>query len=300
MSLLSRRKKKQQRGKKSNDNFRESVLKVNARALTGKPVRLRKAGVGVLLGIAVPVAMLLLYFGLLKATGLLFFENDFFRLRNVEINNSGEIISSELVLNHPMLKNCSNIFEINIREFRDLFIQQHPRVKSMDIRRKLPGVIRISINERTPVARLAMPANPMEVDEEAIVLGGWRGKDDLPFILGHAIHGARQGVNLKGTAVMDALDIIDVCDKAHLSDTIKIRSIDVKNRERIELRLAGGEKVFIAWKGQGGFSKTSRENLETKLRMLAESIIALARKGERIVEIDLTLDDNVPAKTRKI
>ncbi|NLB56106.1 MAG: FtsQ-type POTRA domain-containing protein, partial [Lentisphaerae bacterium] len=189
------------------------------------------------------------------------------------------------------LKDCNNIFAFSIKDYRRRFLKTFLRVKSLEISRNLPGTLTFKVSERIPVAKLEMQRNSLELDAEAISLGGWR-HTRLPVILGYPVENPAPGMSFKDTPVMDALEIINSCNKLEFSNKLKVRSIAVGTRDKIALQLESGEKIFLAWKNQGDGTIESQKNLEEKLRKLLDILL----DEKKYSEIDLRLDKYAYAK----
>ena len=160
--------------------------------------------------------------------------------------------------------------------------------------RRLPGELIIRIRERIALARLEMDGYYMTVDREGYVLGASTRALHLPIITGHCMPGIRPGTRLAGTAVMNALEVFDVCETIRIRKLFKVVRIGVRNREVVELTLADGERVILAWQYMGTHDSLSRQKLEQKLVKLAEILKTTAEQGKRIAGIDMTLKNNFP------
>ncbi len=257
-------------------------------------------------------ALGLLGFGTIAAARSLFSRNDLFRIRYYDIRCDGRNIDRDYIMNYASLNSYSNLFSVNTREMRDYLLARLPRVEDVEISRVLDGAIRIDVRERVPVARLASPGASMEIDGEGHVLGPPRKAEadesargsvrparELPVITGHNVIGLKPGMFLGNTAIMSALEVVDACDSTPIGQVFAIVSIDVENREFLKLRLGGGAAVKLAWAGMSEHSDVSRGRLMDKLEMLAENIRKAAQRREHILEIDMTVERDFPARFRR-
>lgn len=226
--------------------------------------------------------------------------NELFRIRELDIRCYGDVIEPERVIEYAGLNAYSNLFEIDIRGVREHLIAAVPRIEAVEISRFLNGVLAVEVMERIPVARICMESYHLTVDAAGYVLGPSTGLRLLPVISGHYGHGVRPGMFLGGTRVMNALEVLEVCENTPIGQAVRIESIDLADRDALTLRLDDGAAVLLAWRGMSEHSAESRGHLERKLVKLVENIRQAASSGERLVEIDMTMERNFPARTVRI
>jgi len=94
------------------------------------------------------------------------------------------------------------------------------------------------------------------------------------------------GEPLEHADVTTALRIVALCDQSsYLHTYIHIQTMDLKYSDFIDMRLLGGVRV-----------RMPRFSLEQKLQNLASIIKVSSSRGQRLKEVDLTLDSaKVPA-----
>ena len=277
-----------------------SVLRVSAGGAKGRrnKIFLLRTAVVLLISLAGAVSVgILAWHGARSITQYLFFQNDIFRLRNCKIVCDGEVITPKYIHDECLkLNSYSNIFAFNMAEGRAELLNKVPRIKSAEFTRRLPGELSITIHERLPVARLQMNAYYLMVDREGYILGTSSGSKNLPIIFGHELAGLRPGVQLEEQKIMNALDVLMICDTTPAGNYVKVKSIDVSNADVLELALADGEKVKLTWAGMNQEATVSRDSLENKLTRLAESLRSAATRGKKIASIDMTVENNFPAQ----
>ena len=247
----------------------------------------------VIIGVVFVFALLML--GTRLVARELFSRNNLFRIRQYDIKCTGNTIKPSDVLAFPGLAACSNLFALDIKSVRDDWLRRIPRIKSVEISRRLPGVLSIHLYERTPVARLNMESYYLTVDSDGCVLGTLSGDRKLPVIYGHCMPGLKPGVLLSGTMVMNALDVLNVCATTPVGQSLAIVSFDVRNMKALEFSLKDGARVTIAWKHMGERTSAANECLEKKLAKLAECLKESTSAGKQIVSVDMTLENNFPA-----
>ncbi len=293
-----RRSKARRGGRRSDALFaerREQRLSVQARVSTQAAIRWRWFGGALVILVSGLSLAAVCWVGLQYLDRWLFQRNDLFRIRDFKIACLGEVITPKHIMDYAELAGCSNLFAFNIAGKREHLLKTVPRVKEIRIARRLPGELVIEVQERVSIARLEMPGYYLTVDREGYVLGSAAGAPHLPAITGHAMPGIRPGMRLAGTAVMQALDVLEVCASTQLREQLKVRSIDVRNREAVELGLEDGARVSLAWQQMGARNSLALEHLERKLRKLAEILKSAAAQGKRVAKLDMTLENNFPA-----
>ena len=184
----------------------------------------------------------------------------------------------------------SNLAEIDLKEIADR-IQEHPWVKKVGIKRKVPDEIILEVQERVPIA-LAYDRGFYLVDERGIIeKAGKANQRFLPVI---------RGLNLKGGSATDdevraklvkGQEIIKEIKRAKLFELSEIAKIDMTNfsdvviytKKSIEIRLGAGE-------------------YRDKFERLAAILDDLYKRVEKIKYIDLRYREKVtvmPAETIK-
>lgn len=291
----SRKKRERQRSALLFAERREQRLAVQTRVSAQANIRWRWFGGALAIVVSGLALAALAWVGMQYLERELFWRNDLFRIRDFKIACLGEVITSKHIMDYAELAGCSNLFAINIAEKRDYLLKTVPRVKAVQISRRLPGELVIEVQERVSIARLEMGGYYLTVDREGYVLGSAVGAPHLPVISGHCMPGIRPGTRLAGTTVMNALDVFDVCEGSQFREQFKVVGIDVRNREAVELGLEDGARVNLAWQHMGLRDALSRENLERKLLKLAEILKVAGAQGKRVAQLDMSLENNFPA-----
>jgi cell division septal protein FtsQ len=277
---------------------RSKRLWVQSGSSVKRTFRWRWLGSALVILVSVLALAVVLWVGLQYLEGSLFSRNDLFRIRDARdfrIACIGEVITPKHIMDYAQLTVCSNVFAIDIAEKRNYLLRTVPRVRSVKIARRLPHQLVIEVQERVSIARLEMRDYYLTVDRDGYVLGAAVGGSNLPVIGGHSMLGMRPGACLAGTVVMNALEVFDICETTPVRNRFKVLRIDLRNREALELSLADGERVTLAWQQMGKHDPLSRENLEQKLIKLAEILNVSAAMGKRIDTLDMSLDNNFPA-----
>lgn len=210
----------------------------------------------------------------------LFSNNPSFEIQHLEISCDGQL-TEERIREYTGLAEGKNLFEVRFEDIQQA-LGQVPVVESVLIERKLPHTLIVQVKERLPVARITgAPAQryPFVIDRYGYVLPPRQSSASLPLIKGLDID-LRLGLPVEHPDVETVLKIIALCDSTgYLRTYVQIESLDVKYSDFIDMRLNGGIRV-----------RMPRFSLKSKLQKLA-SIIKIANgQGQRVKEVDLTLD----------
>ncbi len=243
------------------------------------------------------VLVLLLFFGLVLAgVGMgfnwigrkLFSENPRFEIQHLDITCEGKL-REEQIREYTGLYEGMNLFEKSFDEIREE-LGKVPMVESVEIERKLPNTLRMTVKERVPVARVEINnyRTPRLMDRYGVVLPPRVSPElaRLPLIKG-VDEEVRPGEQVTNRDLESVLEIIALCEsERYLHSNIQIESLDIKYDDFIDMRLNGGSRV-----------KIPPYSLKKKLFKLASVIDFQRAQGARIKEADLMLEDKVSITT---
>ncbi len=210
----------------------------------------------------------------------LFSENPRFEIQHLVISSDGKL-SEERIREYTGLHEGTNLFAVSFREI-EKSLAQVPLVESVVLERKLPHTLTVTVKERVAVARISGRTErkfPYLVDRYGYVLPPRQNSETLPMIMGLENEPALN-TRLEHPDVETALRIIAICDSSsYLRNYVRLLSLDVRYSDFIDMRLEGGMRV-----------RMPRYSLKPKLQNLATVIKIAAGQGQRVKEVDLTLD----------
>ncbi|MDQ3547003.1 MAG: FtsQ-type POTRA domain-containing protein, partial [Verrucomicrobiota bacterium] len=90
------------------------------------------------------------YYGVRTGLSRFFFDNPDYRLKTIAVRTDGTL-QRDQVLKAGELAEGSNIFSVNLAQVHDR-LQQLPQVDDVQVERKMPNEIDITITERKPIA----------------------------------------------------------------------------------------------------------------------------------------------------
>lgn len=209
-------------------------------------------------------------------TALIFYL-PFFKVSDAQISGLFYLEKDALDVQLEEIKGQNFVF-LNKNDIKETFLA-NSYVKEVEISRKFPNKIMVTIKERAPVAFLVTTDGFIQVSEDSIFLDIKQspGSYNLPLITGvelYAIPGV--GKKIESPALEEALKIVSGSSKMLMG---KIAELNVDN-ERIIAYTRNGITILL-----GG-----AEDIENKLKILEgilESIVDVTIPVSEIEHIDL-------------
>ncbi|MGD9782871.1 MAG: cell division protein FtsQ/DivIB [Kiritimatiellia bacterium] len=260
---------------------RESVLKVAARSAERRRTLGRRIGGALVLLVGIPAVLAGLVFGGRAAWLGLFEENDFFRIRRIEVTTDGNLGAGH-VREYAKVKEGMNLFAVSPQAVRESLLSV-PVIAHAQVGRRLPDTLVIEVAERVAVARLGRPGSgsPLAVDAAGHVLGPSSVRPSLPAILGVRDNGLRPGDAVKDPMLQDALKVLVLCNQSELREAMSVETIDLANEEYLVVGLKTGERVLL-----------SGPQWADKLVQLRAMLDVARDRGLGLAEYDMTVDQN--------
>ncbi|MEI6891426.1 MAG: FtsQ-type POTRA domain-containing protein [Pontiella sp.] len=210
----------------------------------------------------------------------LYSKNPRFEIQQLDISCDGNL-GEDLIREFSGLREGMNLWECSFEEIEEKLMKV-ARIESVELERQLPSTLMVRVKERVPVAQISgrrVSKYPFMVDRYGYVLPHRTSLNTLPVIRGLDVK-LELGKPLGHIDVETALKIIGICDRAgYLRTYIQIESLDLKYSDYIDMRLKGGIRV-----------RMPRFSLEPKLMNLASVIKVSTGRGQRVKDVDLTLD----------
>ncbi|QBG46203.1 FtsQ-type POTRA domain-containing protein [Verrucomicrobia bacterium S94] len=206
--------------------------------------------------------------------------NPRFEIQHLEISSNGKL-KEDFIRETTGLREGMNLWELTFGEIEEKLLGVS-QVESVRLERKLPHTLIVEVKERVAVARIEGVKKrglPLRVDRYGYIMPPSIKSKDLPLIKGldsELVMGEPVGV----TDVDTALKIIGTCESSgYLRTYIRIETLDLKYSDFIDMRLHGDIRV-----------RMPRFSLKPKLQNLATIIKIANGQGQRVKEVDLTLD----------
>lgn len=211
-------------------------------------------------------------FVLLLALALfMFMHSAFFAVTKINVLGAKQLRNQE-ILKISGLNTGVNIFKANLREAEDN-IRLNPLVKDVEIKRRLPSSIVISVTEREAVGLLADRGDYLELDIDGVLLARTNlGKVSLPIITGAPVKKAAPGAKLDSDQIRAALSYLK---NMPLKITATISEINVRDPNNIKFYTLDGAEVRVG----------DTERATEKIRLYEEVISQNYKKQVQYIDI---------------
>ncbi|MDO4732369.1 MAG: FtsQ-type POTRA domain-containing protein [Bacillota bacterium] len=175
--------------------------------------------------------------------GYFFSLSSFFSIREVVVSGNS-LVSEQRILELAEVHKGANIFSVDLKS-SSAWICIEPRIKSAELRRKLPNQLLIQVEEREAVACMMSADFLLEVDAEGRILQrhrSWSGLE-LPLISGVELPYSESmpGICVERRGMEEALTII----RSLPDDAEGIGEINVSNPQFIKLYTLSGVEIRL-------------------------------------------------------
>lgn len=226
-------------------------------------------------------AALLLSFLLLAALGSYFFlRSGLFAVRDIVVTGSAQVGADALRASSG-IEVGQNIWDVGLSEVKSR-IGRNPWVKSVSVRRQLPNVISIQVQERTPVALVVYRTAYVEVDEAGVALEISESliNRDLPLITGPLVTRVVLGQPVDAAGVLDGIRAVLPLSRELLR---QVSEVHVGEDRDLTIIMLSKVRVYL---GQPDAT------LEKRAGLLEGILDDVAQRGAVIDYIDLRYNGN--------
>jgi cell division septal protein FtsQ len=234
-----------------------------------------------------------LYYGIRIGLSRFFFDNPDYRLSTIAIRTDGTL-QRDQVLKAGGLVEGLNIFSINLARVRDR-LQQLAQIDEVQVERKMPNEIDITITERKPIAWITSEkevADPFVSDAAFLVdARGILMKEKkllpeylaLPLITGCSSEALVPGKPVDSLEARAALELLRLTTTSFMQTRFQIRDVDVSKGYCLLVTDKNHTRVMF------GF-----ENLALQMQRL-ESFLVYSDDAQRPIEtVNLLVARNIP------
>ena len=230
-----------------------------------------------------------------RTAAWLFWNNPDYTIKTLTVHIEGQSVTPAMVRELTGIAEGTNLFAVNLADARRQFLARKPEVRTMVLQRHMPDTMTIDVTERMIVARLGR-WGAYGVDRDGWVFPAKPTGREIPVISGCSDATLKPGTRAD-QPVLNAIEVLDACTRSRAGERVHIASIDVSAKDWVELYLAAGERIRLAWPGMGTTVPDARVALERKLAQLTNALRASEERGRRLVNLDLTFHDQyVPAQ----
>ena len=269
------------KSKRRGNQSRESILRSKARSSARRQAVRRGVTTAVVALLGVAAIGAALWWGGQAAWQILFTENEFFLIRDIEVTTDGALTMQE-ILDAAQVSKGQNLFAVRPDAIREALLGK-AMIASAQVGRRLPDTLLIEVGERVAVARLGRSdaGSPLAVDLTGHVLGPSSVRASLPVILGVRDKGLKPGDVVQDPMLAEALQVLEICNLVAMRQELTVATIEVGHPDRLTVGLTTGETVLL-----------SRNKLREKLDRLRAMRIEARRRGLDLAVYDMTVDRN--------
>jgi len=221
-----------------------------------------------------------------------FAENNAFRVRDISVESTGNLLSPGFVVDYLHLARDQNLLGIDIARLRRE-LELRPEVERAEVGIALPDRLVVRIVERTPVASLAAGTLRYQVDRRGIVMDllslrrlsdeQRKAIEGLPLITGATVADMRILRPVISPEIHRALALFQRADRGDLLAGLDLRSVDVSRKGFLVVTTADGCRAKLAM-----------TDLDQQLRRWIAVLRDARARALRVATIDLSLGQDVP------
>jgi cell division protein FtsQ len=234
-----------------------------------------------------------LYYGVRTGLSRFFFDNPDYRLSTIAVRTDGTL-QRDQILRAGGLQEGLNIFSVNLAQVHDR-LQQLPQIDEVQVERKMPNEIDISITERKPIAWITSEktvADPFVSDAAFLVdARGILMKEKkllpeylaLPLITGCSSEALVPGKTVDSFEAKAALELLHLTTTSFMQTRFQIREVDVSKGYCLLVTDKNHTRVTF------GF-----DDLEAQMQRLEQFLVYSDDSPRPIETVNLLVARNVP------
>src|SRR5438552_4570731 len=240
---------------------RGNVLDVKLRAKEIRAARLRLATTAVGLSLGTVMGLYLLWRVGDWALDEFVFNNDAFAIRELDIQTDGSIPVEQL-RKWAGVRPGDNLLALDLNRVKS-DLELAPMIQSVAVERVLPRTLKISVVERTPIARLKLlqfrPGGGIglvcyyldaggHVIQPGLVRPDAAAPDPnaLPVLTGVDAAELRPGLAVNSPKVTAALRLIAGFERSPMAGLVDLKSVDVSGTDVLQLNTGQGSRITFA------------------------------------------------------
>jgi cell division protein FtsQ len=205
-----------------------------------------------------------------------FFTSSLFDIQKIAVENNSHY-TTEQVIKLAGAKTGVNLFEASLSHMKDKLLAD-PYVRNAKLKRKLPGQIIISVEERKEEAAVPYGSKFIIIDGEGMVLRNTDSKPGITILMGMKVKGMKPGTPL------------EVEDNSSLTDTLNLLR-QAKKHDLFFKKIDISKFVAKAYIYDQLICEGTPENIISNLDYLQEVLYDLYTKGIERGVIKMSSDD---------
>lgn len=288
---------------RSRGSDRDKLLEVRLRTNAARNEKLKAAATALASVFAVVLGVFLLWRSGEWAVNQLFYSNEDFAIRQIDIQTDGVILPDQ-IKRWANIGSGENLLKLDLREVRrDL--ELNPLIESVSMERVPPSTLRMSVVEREPIARVRWyhsdgPGKTLVSDNFLISDSGHvmvsrslqaatepntLDLESLPILEGVRDTELRPGHRLESPQAFAALQLIRRFGVSPMAGLVDLSRIDVSYPRVLVVTTSQGQEITLA-----------TEDLDTQLRRWRMVYEAALRNARTVAALDLSVTNNLPVR----
>jgi len=214
--------------------------------------------------------------------------------------NSGGLLTEEDLRRLAGVDVGRNVLTVDLYQVRQRLLR-HPRIEEARVEIEFPDILRISVRERVPVARIILPplgsaqAYYLVDDLGAVFLPFRRGdappdvlesEASLPNLTGVTLSGVVSGSQFKDERVLSALRCLAAFDRSPMIGVASVMEVDVAESGILRVVTRGGSKITLS----------SNRDFDRQLTEWFSVNQLGQRQGLAIAHLDLSVTNHPPLR----
>lgn len=280
---------------------RGNVLDVKLRASQARAWRMRIAGVALTLLFSLAVIGFALWRGSQWLLNQTIYENDAFAIERIEVQTDG-VLTSQTIRQWAAAKRGQNLMALDLMAVKRN-LEMQPPIAFAAVERVLPHTLRITINERDPIAQTlvswgkaggGMDQAIYDFDEEGYTMKPldprWRTappapNERLPILTGIAATDVALGRQVDSPQIHAALRLLSAFAHSPMTGMVEVQQIDISTPEVLRVQTTQGALVTF-----------SLDNFDRQLRRWRLIYDQYEKWGKAIASLDLSIANNLPVR----
>lgn len=207
--------------------------------------------------------------------GFLFINSAFFSIGSIVVEGNKYILADDII-NIAGVQGNVNIFRINTSELKKRLLCDL-RIDSVEISRRFPATIVISVKERQPLAYVASGYGFVEIDRQGVVLSAFKTlrQMNVPMITGVRLGNIYVGDKVDMPEVVNILTYLASLDEDTLNE---ISEVNVSSTQRLFAYTVSSVNIRIG----------NTDKLADKAKMTNQILQEIKDKYAAVEYIDLT------------
>ena len=230
------------------------------------------------------------------------YKNDTFAIEQIDVQTDG-VLTSETIRRWAMVKTGQNLMALDLaRVQRDLELQ--PPIQFAAVERVLPHTLKLSVNEREPVAQtlltLARPGGGVDqviydFDDDGYTLlpldPRWRATpppagERLPILVNVPVNEVQLGRQTDSPQIRGALQLISEFDHSPMTGMAELKTINLGVPEILQVTTSQGAEIT--------FSLNQFDVQMRRWRLICDQY---QKWGRAIAWLDLSIANNLPVRS---